>query len=147
MIFYSWVRDMEMFELLCCTYVQCLKDSVSQYGLYVHVTLSKRSYDSTPIMNPDESTPENISHFHSHWHDLSLWSCALSIDVPSCDALSFFLFLFIASSASSRGKSYWMDVWVVDARECFCRSCCYLLATDRAMNSGAKAKLILLSKA
>lgn len=70
---------------------------VSQHGIYVHVTLSKRSYDTAPIMNPDKMTPVNILHFQSKWHDLFttiLHSCDTPLPASSCTAFSLTLFFY-----------------------------------------------------
>lgn len=105
---------MKMFWLPCCTYFWQPKISVSQQGIYAHVTLSKFWYDSTPIMNPDDKTPENILHFRSRWHDLFLWSCALLIVTPAVLPWLVFLSPVVVLAASSmlrsQGKSNWVDV-------------------------------------
>lgn len=119
-----------------CTYLWWPKSSVSQRGIYVHVTLSKCSYDSAPIMNPDEMTPENILHLHSRWHDLLLWSRVPPLMSPP---VRFFFLFFMISIHSLHPKVNpigWMlcrgSLWTFSPR------CCYLLPADRAMNSGPK---------
>lgn len=112
-----------------------LKNSVSQRGIYVHVTLSKCSYDSPPIMNPDEKTPENILHSRSCWHDLFTEIVRFSHRHPPCATLCFFY-----------SKLHPLHPKVNPIRWMFCHGSdfffvprsCYLLAADKPMNSGAK---------
>lgn len=119
-----------------CTYGS-RESGVSWHGIYVHVTLSKCSYDSAPIMNPDKTTPEHILHFQSNWHDLFLWIYVPLMYVPSCDALYFFFFFFSIHSLGLKVNpiGYLLccgSLWMFSP----CR--CYLLPADRAMNSGPK---------
>lgn len=119
-----------------CTHLWWLEGRMSQHGIYAHVTLSKCSYDSAPIMTPDKTTPENILHFQSIWHDLFLRMAAPLMTVSSCDGFSTPPpLLFIASI------SWWIllaGCLVVEACDCFRRTTCYLLPADKAMNSSPK---------
>lgn len=81
MIFYLGVHDMKMFENPCCTYDRWIM--VCHSLAFLLMWHYQNVHMTAAIMNSDEMTPENILHFHSCWHDLSLWSGVLTFAAPS----------------------------------------------------------------
>lgn len=112
-----------------------LKNSVSQRGIYVHVTLSKCSYDSPPIMNPDEKTSCTRA-----LADMTFLprSCVFPINIPPVQPSVSLCFFY--------SKLHPLHPKVNPIRWMFCHGSdfffvprsCYLLAADKPMNSGAK---------